>query len=109
VPEPWDGDPVADGVLGDARRGLFDNADALVAGDERRGGLDRPVAAGGVDVGVAQAAGLDPDPDLTGARLGDRHVPDFQRLVETGDHGCTHDVLLRSRLTSSLVRRGSPQ
>jgi hypothetical protein len=48
---------VTDGVL--ARRELGDDADPLVAGDERRRGLGRPVAVRGVDVGVAQAACLD--------------------------------------------------
>jgi len=38
---------------------LCDDADALVAGDERWGGLDRPVSFGGVDVGVAQTACFD--------------------------------------------------
>jgi hypothetical protein len=42
------------------------------AGDERRRRLDRPVAVGGVDVGVAAPRGLDPDDDLalTSDRLG---------------------------------------
>ncbi len=34
---------------------------ALVTGDERRVRFDRPVALGGVQVGVADTTGLDPD------------------------------------------------
>ena len=56
---------------GDAGADRLDDADALVAGDERRRRLDRPVAVGGVDVGVAQAARLDADQDLAGSGLGD--------------------------------------
>jgi hypothetical protein len=44
----------------------------------------------GVDVGVAQAGGLDPDDDLAcaGDRL--RHLLDLRRLSEGVDNGCTH-------------------
>ena len=45
-----------------------DVADALVAGDERRLRLDRPVALGGVQVGVADAARRDLDQDLARRR-----------------------------------------
>ena len=48
----------------------LDDADALVAGDERRRGLHRPLAAGGVDVGVAEPGRLDADEHLLGAGLG---------------------------------------
>ncbi len=44
-------------------------ADALVTGDERRLGLDRPVTLGSVEIGVANAGGCDLDHDLAGARL----------------------------------------
>src|ERR1700733_1550512 len=54
---------VADSVL--ASRKLGDDADPLVAGDERRRGLDRPIAVRSVDVGVAQAARLDLHAHLT--------------------------------------------
>src|SRR5690606_11920432 len=68
--EPGDGDPVAGADVPDQVSGAADDADALVAGDERRGGSDRPVPACGVDVGVAQPGRLDLDQDLlrTGLR-----------------------------------------
>ena len=64
-----DADPVADGVLGDLGADLGDDAGDLVAGDHRVGDL-APLAADGVDVGVADPAELDVDqhvarPDLT--------------------------------------------
>jgi hypothetical protein len=55
------------------------------AGDERRRRLDRPVAVGGVDVGVTLPRGLDPDDDLalTGDRLG--NLVDDERPREVLD------------------------
>jgi hypothetical protein len=61
LPELQASDAVADGV---------NWAHALVARHERRGWLDRPVAVGGVNVGIAQAGGLHPDRDLPRHRLG---------------------------------------
>ena len=69
VAEPRHRDAVAERDLGDAGAELDDDADALVAGDERRRRLDRPVAVGGVDVGVAQARRLDLDADLPGGEV----------------------------------------
>ena len=60
--------------------------------------LDRPLAAGGVDVGVAEAAGLDADEHLLGPGLGDRHVLDLERPVEAVDDGGLH-------VRSSFCRR----
>jgi hypothetical protein len=82
VAEPGDGDPVADGDLGNAGPDLLEDADALVPWDERQCGLDRPVAASGVDVGVTQAAGLDPHEHLTVPRLGHGPLNDLQWTVE---------------------------
>jgi hypothetical protein len=45
-------------------------ADAFMAGNERRLGLDRPVAMNGVKVGMADAARRDLDQDLSGPRVG---------------------------------------
>jgi hypothetical protein len=56
VPEP--------GPCGHAGAELLDPADPLMSGDERWRRLDRPVTAGGVDVGMAQAAVLDMDQHL---------------------------------------------
>lgn len=57
-----------------------------MAGDERRGGLDWPIAVGGVDVGVTQAGGFDLDEDFT--RAGDRlgYVTDGEWLGEIVYH-----------------------
>jgi hypothetical protein len=49
-----------------------------------------------VDVCVAQAAGLDADQDLPGARLRGRYLRDLQWLGEALDDGCSHDALLSS-------------
>jgi hypothetical protein len=61
-----------------------------VTGDERGSRLDRPVAVGRVDVGVAQARGLDLDKDLSRAGLGVRHILEAERLGEIVDNGCFH-------------------
>ncbi|GAA3525874.1 hypothetical protein GCM10022263_13280 [Nocardioides daeguensis] len=88
--QPRDRDPVPDGTLGDAGTDGGDDADALVAGDEGRSRLDGPVAVGGVDVGVAQAARLHPYDDLPGARLGQGALLDDERGVEAGHDCCFH-------------------
>jgi len=54
VAQPGHRHAVADRDLGHTRAEVLDDADPLVAGDERRRRLDRPVAVGGVDVGVAE-------------------------------------------------------
>ena len=63
-----DADAVADGVLGDFRADLGDDAGDLVAGDQRVL-LRAPVAADGVDVGVADAGVLDLDQDVVRANV----------------------------------------
>src|SRR6478735_860223 len=88
--EPGQGDPISDGDVLDAVADTLDDADALVARDERQRGLDRPVAVCGVDVGVAQAGGLDPDQNLTCLRNRFVELPDGQALGEVGDHSCLH-------------------
>ena len=69
IAEPRDRDAFADvRPVRHAGAELLDDADPLVAGDERRpAGLHRPVAVSGVDVGVAQTARLHADEDLPGA------------------------------------------
>ena len=79
--QPGHADPVALLDRRDAGADGRDGADALVAGNEGRRGLHRPVAVGGVQVGVAHARGLDLDQDLARARLGYRHLLDRQRLA----------------------------
>jgi hypothetical protein len=65
-----------------ARADAFDDADALVAGDERGRRLDRPFAAGGVDVRMAEAAGFDLDQHLVGAGLRHGAILDRKRVDE---------------------------
>ena len=73
-----------------ARAQSNDDADGLVTRDEGQGGLERPIALGGVQVGVTDAAGLGLDQDL--ARAGGRDIPflDLQRFLERRDHGALH-------------------
>jgi hypothetical protein len=47
-----------------------DPSDALMARNERERGLERPVAARGMKIGVAHAAGLGLDQDLASSRRG---------------------------------------
>ena len=60
----------------------LDDAHAFVARNERRRGLHRPVPVRRVDVGVAEARGLDLDQYLAGSRLRDRPILDDQSLLE---------------------------
>lgn len=71
-----------------------EKADALVAGNERRCRLDRPIAVGRMDVGMANAARGDADQDLAGTNLGNGDFADFERCAErvddSGHHGAGH-------------------
>src|SRR6478735_5951597 len=62
----------------------LDDADALVAGDERQRRLDLPVAARGVDVRVTETGGLDADEHLLGPGFGRRDLLDLERRA------CSH-------------------
>jgi hypothetical protein len=85
VAEPRDRDPVAELPVGDTLAQRGDHAHALVSRHERRGRLHRPVAVGGVDVGVTQAAGLHPHQHLARTGLGNRTLLDLQGRIESGD------------------------
>src|SRR5512132_347059 len=76
------------------------------AGDEWRRRLDRPVAVGGVDVGVAQPRGLDPDDDLalTGDRLG--NLLDDERPCEVLDDRGPHRLRRRPWTRPLLLNAG---
>ena len=82
IAQPGHGDAIAERHLGNARAQLDDLPDALVPGDEGRRGLDRPVAVGGMDIGVAEPGSLDPHADLAGLERPDRHLLDAERLAE---------------------------
>src|ERR1039458_2496045 len=85
VAKPGHRDAVTDRDLAHAGRDLRDDADALVTGDERRRGLDRPVAVRGVDVGVAEATRLDLHAHLSRTELRHRDLLDGQRAAEVVD------------------------
>ncbi|KAG1254351.1 hypothetical protein G6F57_011027 [Rhizopus arrhizus] len=92
--QPGDADPVAfPDVPYPASHG-HDVPHALVAGDEWRVRFHRPVALGGVQVGVAYATGLDPDQYLARPRARYRDFLDHQWFAElthdSGLHGWIH-------------------
>jgi len=82
VAEPRHPDAIADLDFGHCRSAFHDTPNSLVAGDERRRGLDRPVAMCGMDVGVAEAGGLDLDADLVRLQFRWQDLFDHQRAVE---------------------------
>jgi len=67
-----------------------DQTDPLVAGNERRHRLHRPVAVGGMKIGVADATGLGLDQNLTGTRSGNVEIAERQGLAELLDDGGVH-------------------
>jgi len=62
----------------------------FVAGDEGQGRLDRPVAIGGMQVGVADARGNHLDQHLPGRHFRHGHFLDLQRLSKLEDDGGFH-------------------
>src|SRR5208337_1547349 len=66
----------------------------------------RPIAAGRVQVGVADAARLDLDQDLVGLHLRNGDVLDHQRLAELVDNGRLHRLLRLCHDGSSFVENG---
>ena len=85
VAEPWHRHALAERHLGDAGAELAHDADALVAGNEGRCGLDRPVAVGGVDVGVAEPRCLHLHPDLPRLEWRARDILDGEWEVKRAD------------------------
>src|SRR5262249_42526089 len=77
-PEPGDSDAVADGDARDAAGDRVDGADALVAEDERQLRV-REVAGHDVQIGPADAAGVDAEPDLPRRRVGVGELREAQR------------------------------
>jgi len=82
--------PFADLQPFDPGTELFDDADTLVARDQRQVRLDRPVAVRRMDIGMAQAGCLDTDQHLptSGHRLGD--ILDAKVMGEIMDDCCLH-------------------
>src|SRR4051794_12191389 len=80
---------VTDREVADIRADRLDDARALVAEDRRR--IARRVGARrGVHVGVADAAGLQPDEHLAGLRLGEIDLLDHERRAELLQDGGSH-------------------
>jgi hypothetical protein len=77
---------VADRERGDAGADGLDHAGALVAEDARR--VPAGIGAGrGIQVGVADAAGDEPDERLARLGLGELDLLDGERLPELLEHG----------------------
>ena len=97
--QPGHPDPVAffDGSYACTQR--RDDADAFMPRRKRQAGLYRPVSLGGMQVGVANTAGLGPDQNLTRTRRGYADFPDHERLAEflhkSSLHGALHDFPFR--------------
>jgi hypothetical protein len=89
---PRHADPVTKLHDLDAGTDLDDDADAFMAGDEWRGRLDRPVAARGMQIGMAHPARLGLDQYLPGTGGRDFECPKRQRLAEGLDDGSLHHV-----------------
>ena len=78
-----------------------------MAGDERRGRLDRPIAFRGVEVGVADAGGQDLDEGLAAARHWNGEGLDLQVLAEFGDYCGLHCRRRRCRRHSEILALSS--
>ena len=74
--------------VADARADAIDDAGPFVANN--RGQVDRLVAAHGLPVGVAEAAGGDFDPDLAGAGLADFDLRYIQPALGGVEDGGLH-------------------
>ena len=96
--EPGHPDPVA--LLHDrhTRPDRTNQADALMARNERERGLRRPVSMRGMEVGVAYTAGLGLDQDLTHPGRGDipfaKHQGFSELLDDCGVHLAGHGQVL---------------
>src|SRR5690606_20145631 len=102
--EPGHADAVAFLHMLDACADARDVADALMARNEGRVRLDRAVAFSRVQIGVADAGGLDLHLDHAGTRRRDRRILDHQWLAELthdsglhGGHGHYSSVGSRKR------------
>ena len=91
--QPGNPHPIAFLDVVDALTHRGDFADAFMAGNKWRIGLDRPVAVGGVQVGVADPGGGDLDQNL--APGGARHLDllEGQGLTELTNDGGFHGAL----------------
>jgi hypothetical protein len=91
-PQPRVADLVTDLEVVHTLTECDDGAVALVAGDERRLRLDRPIAVRRMQIGVAHPGGLHFHQGFTVAGGGQFEIGNLQRGAEFGDHRGTHGV-----------------
>jgi len=88
--EPGDAHALAFLDRRDARAEGRHDADAFMPRREWQPGLQQPVFIGGVQVGMADAAGLGLHQDLAPTRCGDVEFPEDERLAELLDDDGVH-------------------
>ena len=103
--EPGEGDRLPDVPVGHPGPDRLDDAGAFVAHDD--GHRSRPVAVAHVQVGGAHAGAQDPDPDLAGARGGQRERLDPGRVAALAQHRTADRDRLGGRHQISVSRRRS--
>src|SRR5271166_5016630 len=96
--EPRHADSVALLDDGDASAERDDTADGLVARDERRLGLEWPVAGRGVEIRVADPARFGLDQDLTGTGGRNIEFAEYEGFAELFHDGGVHCAGHFSRL-----------
>ncbi len=90
--EPRDRHPLPDPALGYIGANPLDDSDAFVARDQGQRRLDRPVTARGMNVGMAEAADLDPHQHLPWPGHRHRQVENLQRFRERRNDSSFHRV-----------------
>src|SRR5262249_36076766 len=88
--KPGHADPITLLDVCHSRADRGDIADPLVTRDERRLGLDRPIAIERMKVGMANARRGDLHQDFAGARRWNVHFLDLERLAEFPHYGGLH-------------------
>ena len=88
--QPWNADPVVLAQVCHAGADGRHVPHTLMARDERKGRLHRPIAADRMQIGPTHPAGSDLHKHLAGAWLRDRHTLDCQRFAEVADDCCFH-------------------
>ena len=89
----------------DASTDSFHQADSFVAWDERDGGLDGPVSARGVDVGVTEAGRSHLDEHFAPHRCCDVHVLEVKPAADFVEYKCLHvaSICLSGSFTSVSI------
>jgi hypothetical protein len=95
VPEPWHADALADGWCIEAAADAIDDADDLVAGNDRQS-RQAKLAVDDVQIGAADRARLDAKTHLAGAGLGVGPPLELERKARLAKHHRAHGGLKRS-------------